>query len=86
MNNLPAHKVHGIRQAIEITGASLRRLPRYSPDLNPMEIAFAKFKPILRAAAARTLDDLWQTAVKAIQQFKQNECRNFFAHAGYGTT
>jgi hypothetical protein len=51
-----------------------------------MEIAFAKFKAILRAAAARTLDALWQAAANAIEQFKQNECCIFFAHAGYGTT
>jgi transposase len=86
MDNLPAHKVGGVRQAIEATGASLRYLPRYSPDLNPIEMAFAKFKAILRAAAPRTLDTLWQAAAHAIEQFKQNECRNFFAHAGYGTT
>jgi len=86
MDNLPAHKVRGVRQAIEATGASLRYLPRYSPDLNPIEMAFAKFKAILRAAAARTLDALWQAAANAIEQFKQNECRNFFAHAGYSTT
>ncbi len=86
MDNLPAHKVHGVRQAIEATGASLRYLPRYSPDLNPIEMAFAKFKAKLRAAAARTLDTLWDTAAKAIEQFKQTECRNFLEHAGYHTT
>ena len=71
MDNLPAHKVRGVRQAIEATGASLRYLPRYSPDLNPIEMAFSKFKAILRAAAARTLDALWQAAANAIEQFKQ---------------
>lgn len=86
MDNLSAHKVRGVRQAIEATGASLRYLPRYSPDLNPIEMAFSKFKAILRAATARTLDALWQAAANAIEQFKQNECRNFFKHAGYGTT
>ena len=86
MDNLPAHKVRGVRQAIEATGASLRYLPRYSPDLNPIEMAFSKFKAILRAAAARTLDALWQAAANAIEQFKQNECRNFFTHAGYNLT
>lgn len=54
--------------------------------LNPIEMAFPKFKAILRAAAARTLDALRNTAAKAIDQFKQNECRNFFVHVGYGTT
>ena len=67
MDNLPAHKVRGVRQAIEATGASLRYLPRYSPDLNPIEIAFAKFKAILRAAAARSLDALLETAAYAIE-------------------
>ena len=86
MDNLPAHKVRGVRQAIEATGASLRYLPRYSPDLNPIEMAFSKFKAILRAAAARTLDALWQAAANAIEQFKQNECHKFFTHAGYNTT
>ena len=60
MDNLPAHKVHGVRQAIEAAGASLRYLPPYSPDFNPIEMAFAKLKALLRAAAARTIPDLWQ--------------------------
>ena len=55
MDNLPAHKVHGVRQAIEAVGASLRYLPPYSPDFNPIEMAFAKLKTLLRAAAARTI-------------------------------
>jgi transposase len=58
MDNLPAHKVHGVRQAIEAAGASLRYLPPYSPDFNPIEMAFAKLKALLRAAAARTIPDL----------------------------
>jgi transposase len=60
MDNLPAHKVHGVRQAIEAAGASLRYLPLYSPDFNPIEMAFAKLKALLRAAAAPTIPDLWQ--------------------------
>jgi hypothetical protein len=58
MDNLPAHKVHGVRQAIEAAGASLRYLPPYSPDFNPIEMAFTKLKTLLRAAAARTIPDL----------------------------
>ena len=58
MDNLPAHKVHGVRQAIEAAGASLRYLPPYSPDFNPINMAFAKLKAALRAAAARTIPDL----------------------------
>jgi transposase len=86
MDNLPAHKVSGVRQAIEATGASLRYLPSYSPDLNPIEMAFAKLKAILRAEAARTLETLWQAVARAIEQFNPEECQNFFSHAGYGTT
>ena len=59
MDNLPAHKVHGVRQALEAVDASLRYLPPYSPDFNPIEMAFAKLKATLRADEARTLPDLW---------------------------
>jgi transposase len=83
MDNLPSHKVHGVRQAIEAAGAALRYLPPYSPDFNPIEMAFAKFKAILRAAAARTRDDLWQTAADALHRFNPTECANYFAAAGY---
>ena len=61
MDNLPAHKPVAIRQAIELTGAQLRFLPPYSPDFNPIEMAFAKFKAILKKAACRTIPDLWDT-------------------------
>ena len=67
MDNLPAHKVHGVRQAIEAAGASLRYLPPYSPDFNPIEMAFAKLKALLRAAAARTIPDLWQAIADALR-------------------
>ena len=60
MDNLAAHKVQGVRAQIEAAGASLLYLPPYSPDLNPIEMAFAKLKALLRAAAARTIPDLWQ--------------------------
>jgi transposase len=59
MDNLPAHKVGGIRQAIEAQGAKLLYLPPYSTDLNPIEMVFAKFKAALRKAAARTIGKLW---------------------------
>jgi transposase len=65
MDNLPAHKVHRVRQAIETAGESLRYLPPYSPDFNPIEMAFAKLKALLRAAAARTIPDLWQAIAAA---------------------
>ena len=60
MDNLPAHKVKGVRQAIEAAGATLMYLPAYSPDFNPIEMAFSKFKALLRAAAARSIDALWE--------------------------
>lgn len=83
MDNLPAHKVGGVRQAIEAAGASLLYLPPYSPDFNPIEQAFAKLKAILRKAAARTIPDLWDAIAAAIDLFPPNECRNYFAAAGY---
>jgi transposase len=85
MDNLPAHKVAGVRQTIEACGAELRYLPPYSPDLNPIENAFAKLKAHVRKSAARTIDALEQAAANALPQFKPDQCANFFAHAGYGS-
>ena len=84
LDNLAAHKVAGVRQAIEARGAELHYLPPYSPDLNPIENAFAKLKAHVRKSAARTLDALERAAANALRQFKPDECANFFAHAGYG--
>ena len=81
--HLPAHKVAGIRQAIETTGASLLYLPPYSFDFNPIENAYAKLKAHVRKAAARTLEALEAAVASALQTFKPSECANFFAHAGY---
>jgi transposase len=83
MDNLPAHKVGGVRQAIEAAGARLLYLPPYSPDFNPIEMAFSKLKALLRKAAARTVDDLWQVIADAIDAFTPEECTNYFAAAGY---
>jgi len=83
MDNLPAHKVDGVRQAIEAAGARLVYLPPYSPDLNPIEMAFAKFKALLRAAAARTLEALWQATADTLPRFTPLECHNYFEEAGY---
>jgi len=83
MDNLPAHKVKGVREAIEAAGASLVYLPPYSPDLNPIEKAFSKLKAILRKAAARTLEDLWAAIASALDAFTPEECRNYFASCGY---
>lgn len=84
MDNLAAHKVAGIRHAIEACGSELHYLPPYSPDLNPIENAFAKLKAHVRKSAARTLETLERAAANALQQFKPDDCANFFGHAGYG--
>ena len=83
MDNLAAHKVAGVRQAIEAVGAHLRYLPAYSPDFNPIEQAFAKLKALLRSAAARSIPDLWAAIRDAFTRFKPDECRNYLAAAGY---
>ena len=83
MDNLPAHKPVAVRQAIERTGAELRFLPPYSPDFNPIEMAFAKLKAILKKAACRTIPDLWDQIATAIDTFTPAECTNYFTAAGY---
>ncbi|NJO03133.1 MAG: hypothetical protein HC880_16945 [Bacteroidia bacterium] len=83
MDNLPAHKVQGVRQAIEAKGAELRYLPPYSPDLNPIEQAFAKLKALLRTAAERTIEGLWSTIGKLLDRFSPTECQNYIENAGY---
>jgi transposase len=83
MDNLPAHRVSGVREAIEAVGASLRYLPAYSPDFNPIENAFAKLKALLRAVAARTVSDLWEALKSTLDAFTPSECRNSFTAAGY---
>ena len=86
MDNLAVHKVTGVRTAIEQTGAKLLYLPPYSPDLNPIEMAFSKLKALLRKAAERTIDKLWDCIGTLIPALSPNECRNFMAHQGYGST
>ena len=83
MDNLPAHKVDGVRKLIEAAKASLVYLPPYSPDLNPIEMAFAKLKAFLRKAAARTRDILWDKIGDVLRAFTPQECANYFKHAGY---
>ena len=83
MDNLPAHKVAGVRAAIEAVEACLRLLPSYSPDFNPIENAFAKFKALLRKAAARTVPELWTAIADALDQFTPAECANYFTACGY---
>ena len=83
MDNLPAHKVAGVRAAIEAAGAQVRLLPPYSPDFNPIELAFAKLKALLRRAAARTIPALWTAIGDALPQFTPGECANYFTACGY---
>jgi transposase len=83
MDNLSSHKVAGIRQAIDARGASLRYLPPYSPDFNPIEQAIAKFKSHLRKEAARTLETLIDAIARTLTMFTPKQCANFFANAGY---
>ena len=83
MDNLPAHKPIAIRDAIEETGAVLLFLPPYSPDFNPIELAFAKIKALLKKAAARTIPELWDAIRDAIDAVTPNDARSFFTACGY---
>jgi len=86
MDNLPVHKVAGVREAIEAAGATLIYLPPYSPDLNPIEMAFSKLKAHLRKAAERTIGGLLRRIGRIVKDFTPQECRNFFHNAGYVQT
>lgn len=86
MDNLAAHKVEGVRQAIETAGANLVYLPPYSPDLNPIEQLFAKLKALLRKAAERSVEALWDRIGQLLDSFPPHECRNYFRNAGYVST
>jgi DDE superfamily endonuclease len=81
MDNLSSHKGPRVRQMIEAAGASLRYLPPYSPDFNPIENAFAKLKALLRKAAERSVDGLWSAIGRIIDCFTQTECKNYFTAA-----
>lgn len=83
MDNLGSHKGAGVKEAIETVGASLLYLPPYSPDFNPIEMAFAKLKAMLRKAGERTIDGLWTAIARIIDTFTPTECTNYFAAAGY---
>ncbi|TCS31454.1 transposase, partial [Acidomonas methanolica] len=83
MDNLGSHKGPGVQAAIEAAGATLRYLPPYSPDFNPIEMAFSKLKAHLRHAAERTRDALWDRIGILIDQVSPAECVNFFTAAGY---
>jgi transposase len=83
LDNLGSHKVAGVREAIEARSASLVYLPPYSPDLNPIEQAFAKLKALLRKIAARTVAALWDALGDILDRFTPQECANYLANAGY---
>src|SRR5687768_7876033 len=83
MDNLSTHKVAGVEEAIRAAGASVLYLPSYSPDLNPIEQLFAKLKALLRKAAARTRDALWETIGTSLDAFTPNECQNYIVNSGY---
>ena len=83
MDNLPPHKSAAVRALIEATGARLALLPPYSPDFNSIENAFSKLKALLRKAAVRTKEALWQTIGRLLDLFTPTECANYFRAAGY---
>jgi len=83
MDNYRAHKVAGIKEAIEKVGATLRYLPKYSPDLNPIELSYSTFKQFLRKVAARTVQGLNRAIRSFVPQLSAQECANYFRHAGY---
>lgn len=83
LDNLSSHKNPEARKAVQAVGARLMFLPPYSPDLNPIEMAFAKLKNALRSAAERSRDTLWHRIGQLIDTFKPQECQNYIRHAGY---
>jgi len=85
MDNCRIHLVAGIREAIEKAQATLRYLPKYSPDLNPIELPYSKFKALLRKVAARTVPALYRAIRSFVPQLSARECANYFRHAGYAS-
>jgi transposase len=85
-DNLPAHKVSGIRQCLEDAGMGLLYLPPYSPDFNPIELVFSKLKALLRRAAARSFDAICDALKIILEKFKPTECANYLKHTGYVQT
>ncbi len=82
-DNLAAHHVEGVQQLIAAAGATLRYLPPYSPDLNPIELCFAKLKALVRAARCRSIETLWPLLGECVPRFAPTECRNYLRHCGY---
>jgi transposase len=86
LDNLAVHKHPDVRVAIEQVGAHLRFLPPYSPDFNPIELAFAKLKTFFRAARPRTFDHVCELMAAALGLFMPDECANYVRHCGYRVT
>jgi len=86
MDNLSSHKGAEVSALIRATGAELLFLPPYSPDLNPIENAFAKLKGLLRKSAERTQENLWRRVGQILDQFSPDECSNYVRHAGYASS
>jgi transposase len=84
-DNLGSHKGKAVRRAIRAAGAKLFLLPKYSPDLNPIEQVFAKLKTLLRKAARRTTQAIWHQIGTLLRTFSPQECANYFRNAGYGS-
>ena len=85
MDNLGSHKSAALRRMIQAAGARLWYLPPYSPDLNPIEQAFAKIKHWMRAAQKRTVTDAWQHIGSLTASIQSDECSNYFANSGYAS-
>ena len=83
LDNLGSHKGTEVRHLIEARSAEILFLPPYSPDLNPIEMAFSKLKTLLRKAGERSVDDLWERIGDILDHFSPQECKNYFSHAGY---
>jgi transposase len=83
MDHCPIHKVAGVEEAIEARGARVDYLPKYSPDLNPIELSFSKFKAYLRKFSERTIRTLYRRVGAFVPTLSRRECRNYFQHAGY---
>jgi transposase len=86
IDNLGSHKGKAVRKAIRTAGAKLFFLPPYSPDLNPIEQAFATLKALLRKADERTVEDTWRRIGALLGAFSPTECANYFKNAGYAST
>jgi transposase len=86
MDNLPSHKVSGVREAIEAAGAALWYLPPYSPDLNPIEKAWSKVKSVLRSITPTTTRQLYRAVGHALRRITRRECQNYFLSCGYPAT